>query len=376
MKNLLDILKWSEGYFEKSSLSKPRLEAERIISHVLKVDRISLYAEYDRPLTDDERLRIKKYILQVIKTKESFKTILEREEKEKKEEKNLEEEEDFRKEFIELLRKSIIYLKNTGSKEGKLEAEYIFSHVLDTPRMEMVLTYKDKISEKEKEEIKRMLIEVGKNKRPLQYVLGYEEFYGYRFNVREGVLIPRPETELLVEQCIELLKEEDEPRILELGIGSGAISISLGKEIKDSKILGVDISEAALEIALENKQLNEVKNVKFIRSDLFENVSYDKFNLIVSNPPYIPDYEYEKLDEKVKKYEPELALTTVDNGLFFYKKITREAKKYLRQGGYLAFEIGYNQGVAVKEILELNDFRNIQVLYDYAGLDRIVIGRL
>ena len=387
MKNLLDILKWSEEYFKKYSFSKPRLEAEKVISHVLSIDRILLYAEYDRPLIDDERVRIKKYILQMIKKKIGFDQLLKEESAESTEIKVENNEmikgldsnkikKNNRKEFLELLTKSIVYLKKYGSKEAKLDAEHVFSYILKVSRMEMTLNFERKITGSEKKEIREMLVEIGKNKRPLQYVLGFEEFYGYKFYVDESVLIPRSETELLVEKCIELMEDIEEPKILDIGSGSGVISISLGKKLSKSVVLGVDISEKALAVAKKNKVENDATNVKFIKSDVMKSVEYKKFNLIVSNPPYIPDYEYEVLEEKVLRYEPKLALTAPNNGLYFYEEITKEAPNHLVKNGYLAFEIGYNQGEAVKKIMEKNDFLNITVYYDYAEHERMVIGKL
>jgi release factor glutamine methyltransferase len=189
MKDLLDILRWSEEYFKKYSFSKPRLEAEKVISHVLSIDRILLYAEYDRPLIDDERVKIKKYILKMIKKKIGFDELLRQESLESKDikiennemTKDLESDKtkrNNRKEFLELLTKSIVYLKKHGSKEAKLDVEHVFSHVLKVSRMEMTLNFEREITEAEKKEIREMLLEIGKNKRPLQYVLGFEEFYG------------------------------------------------------------------------------------------------------------------------------------------------------------------------------------------------------
>ncbi|MGB6128530.1 MAG: peptide chain release factor N(5)-glutamine methyltransferase [Psychrilyobacter sp.] len=382
MKNLLDILRWSEEYFKKYSFSKPRLEAEKVISYVLSIDRILLYAEYDRPLVDDERIRIKRYILQMIKKKIGFDELLKEEKIENKDNKitidldRAKIEKTYRKEFLELLTKSIIYLKKYGSKEAKLDAEHVFSYILKVSRMEMTLKFERGITEEEKKEIRRMLVEIGKNKKPLQYVLGFEEFYGYKFYVDESVLIPRSETELLVERCIKLMDKIEEPKILDIGSGSGAISISLGKKLPKSMVLGVDISEKALNVANKNKLENDATNVKFIKSDILKDVEYKKFNLIVSNPPYIPDYEYEVLEEKVLKYEPKLALTAPNNGLYFYEEISKNAPDHLVKGGYLAFEIGYNQGKAVKKIMEKNDFLNVEVYYDYAEHERMVIGKL
>jgi len=385
MKNLLDILRWSEEYFKKYSFYKPRLEAEKVISHVLSIDRILLYAEYDRPLVDCERMKIKRYILQMIKKKIGFDELLR---KEKIQNKKLKDHKiisdidrneigkNYRKEFLELLTKSIVYLKKYESKEAKLDVEHIFSHILKVSRMDMTLNFERKITEEEKKIIRKMLVEIGRKKRPLQYVLGFEEFYGYKFYVDESVLIPRPETELLVEKCIKLMDKTEEPKILDIGSGSGAISISLGRELPKSMVLGVDISEKALEVANKNKIENNATNVKFMRSDMLKDIEYKKFNLIVSNPPYIPDYEYEVLEEKVLKYEPKLALTAPDNGLYFYEEISKNAPNHLIKNGYLAFEIGYNQGKAVKKIMEKNDFLNIEVYYDYAGHERIVVGKL
>jgi len=387
MKNLLDILRWSEEYFKKYSFSKPRLEAEKVISHVLSIDRILLYAEYDRPLIDEERVKVKRYILQMIKKKIGFDELLKEENLETEEIKiknsevikdndNEKIKKNNRKEFLELLTKSIVYLKKYGSKEAKLDAEHVFSYVLKVSRMTMTLNFEREITKIEKEKIREMLVEIGKNKRPLQYVLGYEEFYGYKFHVDESVLIPRSETELLVEKCVKLMEGIEEPKILDIGSGSGAISISLGKEISKSVVLGVDISEKALAVAKKNKAENNATNVKFMRSDILKDVDYKKFNLIVSNPPYIPDYEYEVLEEKVLKHEPKLALTAPNNGLYFYEEISKNAPNHLVKGGYLAFEIGYNQGEAVKKIMEKNDFFNITVYYDYAEHERMVIGKL
>jgi len=379
MKNLLEILRWSEEYFKKYSFSKPRLEAEKVISYVLSIDRIQLYAEYDRPLTDDERLKIKKYILQMIKSKKTFtevKEMLSQKEKDEIQDAEVSKKRSYRNEFLELLTKSVVYLKKNGSKEAKLDAEHIFSYILKESRMKMSLTFEREITKEEKERIREMLVEVGRKKRPLQYVLGFEEFYGYTFNVNENVLIPRPETELLVERCIDLLKNSETPSILDIGCGSGAISITLGKEIPKSKVLGVDISEQALEVAKGNKEKNQATNVKFMKSDILSMVKYKKFDLIVSNPPYIPDYEYEVLEEKVLKNEPKLALTAPNNGLYFYEEISCEAPNYLRTHGFLAFEIGYNQGEAVKKLMEKNNFVDVEVYYDYANLERMVIGKL
>ena len=167
----------------------------------------------------------------------------------------------------------------------------------------------------------------------------------------------------------------EEPVILDIGIGSGAISISLGKQIDRSKVLGVDISEGALEVANSNKALNEADNVKFIKSDVFSGVKYNEFDLIVSNPPYIPTKEYTVLMPEVKGHEPRMALTDEGDGYRFYIQISKEAPGHLKSGGYLAFEVGHDQAPKVKELMEENDFENVVVVRDYHNIERIVIGK-
>ena len=229
-------------------------------------------------------------------------------------------------------------------------------------------------NQEEKETIREMLRKRAVEKIPVQYILGYEGFYGRNFKVNKNVLIPRPETELLVEQCIKMAVEKNSKTILDIGTGSGAIAITLAKELPNAKVLACDISEEALEVAKENGKLLEANNIKFEKSDVFSGVKFKEFDMIVSNPPYIPKEEYETLQVEVKMHEPSLALTDNKDGLYFYKKISREAVDYLKQEGVLAFEVGYNQGEEVRELMEKAGFKNVLVLKDYQNLDRIVIG--
>ena len=204
--------------------------------------------------------------------------------------------------------------------------------------------------------------------------MGYEEFYGYKFLVDESVLIPRPETELLVEEIIKLSKSKENVKILDIGSGSGAISITLAKELKSSWVLGVDISDKALKTANKNRELNEVKNVKFKKSDVFSEVDYKEFDVIVSNPPYIPYEEYLELMPEVKEYEPKIALTAEENGLYFYKKIVKEGMDYLLYGGILAFECGYQQAQTIFLMMKERGYKNIRILKDYSNIERMVLG--
>lgn len=364
---LLEILKFSEEYLKKYSFSKPRLESEKLISYVLQLDRITLYVYFDIELSLQQKEKIKEYLKIMARTREGFDKI-KMEQKEKVQ--------DFLKENQELLLKSIEYLEKNNIVTAKLDAEYIFSHVLNINRNILTMNLRKKIDLKSRDKIKQLLYKRGKERKPLQYLLGEWEFYGLPFKVDERVLIPRPDTEILVEQCKYILLDLEKPRVLEIGVGSGAISIALAKEITDATIFGVDISSDALEVAEENKKLNKIgESLKLIKSDLFSNIMEKEFNLIVSNPPYISQDEYEELMPEVKRYEPKIALTDGKDGLFFYKTITKEAKDYLVIGGFLAFEVGYNQAEEVIGIMKKENFEIVTVVKDYSGIDRVVIGR-
>lgn len=211
---------------------------------------------------------------------------------------------------------------------------------------------------------------------PLQHILGYTSFMGLKFNVNENVLIPRQDTEILVE---EALKEvHDGMEILDMCTGSGCILISLLNYTNGCVGVGADISEEALKVARENSDsiLGERMDItySYVNSNLFENIE-GKFDVIVSNPPYIATKEIEKLEIEVKDYDPSLALDGGEDGLYFYKRIISEAKEHIKLGGSILFEIGYDQADAVSKLLLDNEFTDVEVIKDYAGLDRVVRAR-
>lgn len=219
---------------------------------------------------------------------------------------------------------------------------------------------------------------------PFAYIVGHKEFMKLDFKVDKNVLIPREDTEILVQEVIQIAKEkqlnnlnsENESKkikILDMCTGSGCIAVSLAKFIKDAELVAVDISKEALKIAKENAIYHGV-NVKFICSNLFQNVS-EKFDIIVSNPPYIRKADIESLQEEVKN-EPIGALDGGESGLNFYEKITQEAINFLNENGSLAFEIGFNQGAEVIKIMRKNDLKNIEIKKDISGNNRVVIGRV
>lgn len=219
------------------------------------------------------------------------------------------------------------------------------------------------VSNNIEEDYKKLL-----NKYPIQYLIGYVNFYGYKINVNEDVLIPRYETEFLVEKTIKYYKKlfNNKVSILDIGTGSGAISIALKKNI-DCDVTACDISKKALEMAKNNAKSNNV-DINFIESDIFNNIN-DKYDIIISNPPYIANNE--EVEYSVDKYEPHLALYANDNGLYFYKKIIKNASKYLNDKFIVAFEIGYQQADDIIKIVD-NNFTDVKTIIekDLSGKDR------
>lgn len=373
MDKLQDILKFTIAYLEKRGVEKARLEGEKLISHVLGLERILLYANFDMELAEDKKNEIKSILKELATHKISFDKYLEQ-----KTSKNyneiMNEKKSYLQENKDLLNKSIEYLKNKGISEAKLDTELIFAEVLKYDRMMLTLSFSREITEEEKGKIREMLKLRAIDKLPIQYILGFEEFYGRKFTVNKKVLIPRPETELLVEQCIKRLAENRGKTVLDIGTGSGAIGITIAKELPNTKVLACDLSEEALEVAKLNAVNNGCENIKFLKSDVLSEITFKAFDLIVSNPPYIPQFEYETLQEEVKRHEPAMALTDNKDGFYFYKKISREAMEYLNAKGILAFEVGYNQGEDVKGFMEKAGFKDAVIIKDYQNLDRIVIG--
>ena len=374
---LLEILEFSKEYLKKYSFSKPRLESEKVISHILGIKRIELYSNFEMELESGEKDKIKIFLREMARKRKTFDEVIKEKENsfEEKQEEKSSEKKSFKDENINLLSKSIQYLKKYNVENARLDAEYIFAYVLGVKRISLMLNFDEEISEENKNLIRQYIVRRGKYREPLQYIVKEWEFYGYPIKVDGRVLIPRQDTEILVEQCIFLMKEKENPKILDIGTGSGAISIALAKELPESEVLGLDVSDDALKMAVENRELNNVSNLKFLKSDVFQHVREKNYDLIVSNPPYIPVEEYNELMPEVKEYEPRMALTDGGDGYYFYKKISEESVNYLKNGGYLAFEVGYNQGETVSQLMEKNGFQIIGRAADYGGIERVIIGR-
>lgn len=371
MNNLLDILNKSVNYLEKKNIKNARLTAESIIAEIMKMERIMLYAEFERVLSENELKKIREKLNEIVnKSKE----------KKKSDNNDFENTAKSEKQLKLLLDKSVQYLEKNDIEEGKLIAEIVFSHVLNIDRMMLFTKYRDDIEDEEIEKIRYFIQKIGREKFPVQYLLNEQEFYGRKFYVDKGVLIPRQDTEILVEKMIDTLKDkvlknEIHPKILDIGVGSGIIGITAALEIESSYVLGVDISEKALETAEKNKKILKVPNIKFLKSNLFENVEFKQFDMIVSNPPYISLNEVGIMSDDTLLHEPSEALFAENDGLYFYYEICQKASDYLADFGYLLFEIGYKQGKNVAKIMASSGFKNIEVVKDLAGLDRVVIGQ-
>lgn len=268
-------------------------------------------------------------------------------------------------------------LKSLDGADPLKESVYILSKVLGENKI-YIFTNLSKWVSKEEEEVFLGLVEDRKTGKPMAYIFNEKEFMGINFYVDERVLIPRPETEELVEFIIGFIEANykgENIQVLDIGTGSGTIALSLGKRFKGIEVLGVDVSKEALEVARENLNRLKASNVSFKRSDLFENIGKEeKFSIIVSNPPYIRKDVVRNLQKDVKDFEPGLALDGGEDGLDFYRRIINRSKSHLEKEGMLLFEIGYDQGREVKALMEEEGYKNVQIAKDLQGLDRIVSG--
>lgn len=253
--------------------------------------------------------------------------------------------------------------------DAELDAWYLLSHVTGLTRADFFIKGDEMMSEEQESRYEELLARRTSHE-PLQYIIGTQEFMGLSFVVRDGVLIPRQETELLVEEALPLSEGK---RVLDMCTGSGCIIVSIAKLANATQAVGVDISEQALDVAKENATRLDVQ-VEFVQSNLFEKVE-GQFDVIVSNPPYIASNVIPELMPEVREYEPMLALDGKEDGLFFYRMIISQAKEHLVEGGTILFEIGHDQGEAVATLLEQAGYEDVVVKKDYAGLDRIVRAR-
>ena len=271
-------------------------------------------------------------------------------------------------------------LEKAGISEYELDARLLLEHICHTNR-NTLLVHGDREVAGEEEAKYREAIAVRRSRVPLQHITGVQEFMGLEFKVNKHVLCPRQDTECLVEEVMRYL--HDGNRILDMCTGSGCILLSLLHYSNHCSGIGADISQEALKVAAENvanitavKRPNpwDEETVKLIHSDLFSKVPEEKFDIIVSNPPYIASAVIPTLMEEVREHEPMSALDGMEDGLFFYRRIVAESRDYLAKEGMLFFEIGHDQGQAVSDMMKEAGFWDVTVVKDFAGLDRVVYG--
>ncbi len=276
----------------------------------------------------------------------------------------------------EAIHKAIIKLKIEKIDSPKQKARLLMQFILKQTRQYIIVHDKKELTKKQEESYFQAIEKLIK-KIPLQHITHQQEFMKMNFYIDEKVLIPRPDTETLVEEVIQIAKKIKAKKILDLCTGSGAIAISLAKFIPNSQITATDISQEALKIAKLNAISNNVeKQILFLQSDLFESFSKEKYDIIVSNPPYIKKEEIKTLTKEVQK-EPHIALDGGYDGLDFYRNIIHQAYEFLKYGGYLCLEIGYDQKIDVIELIEQEEkYINTYGKKDLYGNDRIIVTKL
>lgn len=270
------------------------------------------------------------------------------------------------------------HLKKRGIQNPNLDAEVLLSHILCIDRSKLFVLIDERLTQEIEKEYERLL-----NLRcdfvPVSYITGLREFYGLDFFVEPGVLIPRPETEFVVDKCLEFIENINSPKIADICCGSGAISVAIAVNNRHSEIFASDISDKAEKLTNKNSQYHKVKDrIEFLKGNLFypfKKYNLNNFDVIVSNPPYIPTEKLTKLPEDVKK-EPKIALDGGSDGLDFYHKIINYAPQYLKSYGGIILEIGWDQAIHVKPMLESAGFSNIEIIKDYAGFDRVISAML
>jgi release factor glutamine methyltransferase len=279
---------------------------------------------------------------------------------------------------LEALNLSTEYLNKKGIESARLNAELMLAHILNCKRLQLYLMFDRPLDENELSLYREFLARRAKRE-PLQYILGEVEFYNIKLKVNQDVLIPRPETELLVEKIVKDYSHKNDFKFLDIGIGSGNISIALLVNLPNSQGVGIDISDSALALAKSNAEFNLVKDrLELIHFDILKNdiQLLGKFDAVISNPPYVSSEDFETLEPELKVYEPHIALTDFYNGLTFYRKIISIADRLLKEEGKVYFEIGKGQSNEVKALMENSTIKNLNIIKDYQGIERIICGEL
>ncbi len=278
---------------------------------------------------------------------------------------------------LSLIEWSTNHLIEHGFDEARLHIELLLAHVLHYSRLQLYTNFDRPLTPNElahfKELFKRRLTH-----EPLQYIIGETEFMGLPFYVNPNVLIPRPETEMLVEKSIEAIKsiENERVEVLDIGTGTGNVPIAIAKFASNANVTSIDVSEEALEVAAKNVERNGVSNVSLLNANVFDDfLSQTTFDVIVSNPPYISKDEFGSLQPEVQDFEPRVATTDGADGFTFIRRISKVAQQKLNAGGFLLMEIAYNQSESAKRIVKQGGLKDIEVFADFAGHPRIISAR-
>jgi len=277
---------------------------------------------------------------------------------------------------LESINLSTQYLNEKGIESPRTNAELLLADILVCKRLELYLSFDRPLSEVELQKYREHIKRRGSFE-PLQYITGQVEFFGLELKVNPSVLIPRPETELLVENILNQFPKEKKLIILDIGCGSGNIAIALAVHLPETKIVATDVSAEALKVAEENSERHKVsERIKFVKHNILKNDlnNFPIFDIVVSNPPYVSKESYSSLQKEIKDFEPGIAVTDESDGYSFYRTISEKAYAKLKEDGKLFFEVAQGQSVEVKDIMAKNNFKNIRVIKDYQSIDRVIFG--
>lgn len=276
---------------------------------------------------------------------------------------------------LNALQLSSSYLEGKGIDSSRLNSELLLAKILNCRRIDLYLMFDRPLTKDETQTYREFIARRGKYE-PLQYILGEVEFYNLKFIVNKNVLIPRPETEILIEETIKICNENNIKTILDVGTGSGNIPIALAKNLNGVEVTSIDFSKEAIKVAEENALINEVADkVQLLTSDIKTYQPGNKYDLVISNPPYVAKDDYSSLQKEIVDYEPIESVTDNSDGYEFYRLISERSSYLLEDGGYLLFEAAEGQSEIIQQILKKNSFVDIKVVSDYQNIERVIIGK-
>lgn len=274
--------------------------------------------------------------------------------------------------IFEAIKKGDAILRESGIKSYKIDSEILMSRVIKKNRADIILNSKTELSQKDYNFYENLIIQRSKQK-PIAHLTGKKEFWKYEFSVTKDVLIPRPDTEIIVEKTLKLTKNKNKLKVLEIGIGSGCVLLSILKERKSFSGTGIDISKKTIEICKINcKKLDLSERVKLFKTDI-DNFKYGKYDLVISNPPYVKKFDIKYLEKEISLFEPKLALDGGLDGLSELKKVIFNSSKLIKRNGILVLEIAFDQAESVKRILKQNKFYINEINKDLSGKNRCII---